>query len=58
MLLAVFTSLARTPQKVVAQLPIQSGRIVNDTNAVLTGNTLECTLSYGQTLPLLIEARL
>ena len=54
----MFTSLAKTPQKVVAQLPIQSGRIVNDANAVLTENTLECTLSYGQTLPLLIEARL
>lgn len=58
LLLTVFTSLAKTPQKVVAELPIQSGRIVNDTNAVLTGNTLDFTISYGQTLPLLIEARL
>ena len=58
LLLTVFTSLARTSQKVVAELPIQSGRIVNDSNAALTGNTLELTLSYGQTLPLLIEARL
>ena len=58
MLLAVFTSLARTPQTVAAELPIQSGRIVNDTNAVLTGNTLEFTISCGQTLPLIIETRL
>ena len=55
LLLAVFTSMARTPQKVVAVLPIQSGKIVNDSNIALTGNTLDFTISYGQTLPVLIE---
>ena len=56
MLLAVFTSLARAPQKVVAELPIQSGKIVNgDNNAVLTGNVLEFSISYGKTLPVIIS---
>ena len=57
--LAVFTSLLKQPQKIVAELPMQSGKILNECSQVaLTGNTLELSISYGQTLPVLIEARM
>ena len=54
-LLTVFTSLAKTEQDVVAELPVAEGKLLNDVPAALSGGRVEFTLRPSETLPVLIR---
>ena len=53
-MLAVFTSLAETEQKVIIELPLESGKILNDVSADLSGGKVEFVIQKKGTVPLLI----
>ena len=53
-MLAVFTSLAETGQKVIIELPLESGKILNDVSADLSGGKVEFVIQKNETVPLLI----
>ena len=54
-MLAVFTSLAEKEQKVIIELPLESGRILNDVSADLSGRNVGFVIQKNETIPLLIE---
>lgn len=54
-MLAVFTSLAKKEQKVIIELPLESGRILNDVSADLSGRNVGFVIQKNETIPLLIE---
>lgn len=55
--LAVFTSVSKTEQNVVAELPIPEGKLLNDASATFSGGRVEFSLRPNETLPLLIRMK-
>ena len=54
-LLAVFTSLAEAEQKVIAELPVTEGKLLNDVPATLSGSKAEFSIRSNETVSLLIK---
>ena len=55
-MLAVFTSLAETDQRITVELPLKCGKIINDVVVNISGRSVEFAIRKNETIPLLIEA--
>ena len=55
--LAVFTSLAKTSQKITASLPVSSGKILTPASASWSKDGIELEIGPGETVDVLIESK-